>query len=73
MKTALLILLLALGACTTTGAKLVCLPMVTYTKEQGTALANQSAALPQGSPVALALQDYGKLRAADRACAATTK
>lgn len=49
----------------------VCLPMKSYTAAQQQAVAAQLAALPPDSPVAGLVVDYGQLRAANRACAAS--
>lgn len=57
-----------LSACATPAVKLQCLPLKTYSAEQQKALADALAVLPDTSPVASAMIDYGQLRAADRAC-----
>ncbi len=66
---------LALAACATAPVvsaptvAVVCPPITTYTAAQETAMAQALSALPTGSPLATAMADYGKLRAAARACA----
>ena len=45
-----------------------CLPMVTYTKTQETALADALSALNEANPLVGAMGDYGAMRDADRAC-----
>lgn len=48
-----------------------CLPLASYSPEEQRKAAAELAALPQGSSLAKLVIDYGKLRAADRACLET--
>lgn len=45
-----------------------CLPMKVYTAGEQEALANALAVLPPESPLVHAMEDYGALRDANRAC-----
>ncbi|HUO22684.1 MAG TPA: hypothetical protein VMU59_09240 [Caulobacteraceae bacterium] len=60
-----------LAGCTTLPVAVAECPAIkTYTPAQDAALADALAALPDGSPLAGAMIDYGQLRAEARACAA---
>lgn len=48
---------------------LLCPPVKTYTKAEEAALADAVGALRAGNPLIGAMLDYGRLRAAARACA----
>lgn len=64
-------LTLAATACATHPAAAItttCLPLKTYSPAEQKALAEQLATIPKGSPLDLAMQDYGAMRDADRAC-----
>lgn len=62
----------ALAGCqTTTAVKVQCLPMAAYTPAQQTQASAELGMLQGGSELAQMIVDYGKLRAANRACAAT--
>lgn len=50
-----------------------CLPLTNYTAAQQKALAAALDPLPGDSPIIAAMADLGALRAADRACMASTK
>ncbi|HEV2530969.1 hypothetical protein [Phenylobacterium sp.] len=60
-----------LSACATRAPalKAVCPPVRPYSLAEQQALATALAALPPGSPLAQAMVDYGRERAALRACA----
>lgn len=63
---------LLLAGCATTPSATpasVCPPVKTYTQTEQDALAAAVAALPAGNPLTGAMLDYGRLRAAARACA----
>lgn len=49
--------------------KTICVPTVTYSAAQQAAMADELAKLPDTDPLALAMVDYGRERAALRACA----
>lgn len=62
--------ILLLTACTTAPVTIstTCLPLAQYTPAFEAQAAAQLGTLPAGSPVAVMITDYGRLRAADRAC-----
>jgi hypothetical protein len=51
----------------------VCLPLKTYTPEQQAAVSAALKALPSDSPLPEFIGDFGAMRAADRACLASSK
>lgn len=61
-------LLLLVSCAAAVDVKVQCLPMVIYTQGEQTALSLAYDALPQGSILRRAVQDYLALRDADRAC-----
>jgi hypothetical protein len=70
MRVLAVILAVSCTACTTTPVTIstVCLPLVQYTPAFEAQAAMQLGTLPAGSPVVVMITDYGRLRAADRAC-----
>lgn len=76
--TAIACLFPIIGGCTTTPKPIAappvavaCIPVAEYTPEQEKALAAALEALPATNPLVGAMIDYGRLRAAARACALT--
>lgn len=70
-----LILCLALAGCATPSVAPVvtvsapaCLPLTQYDPAEEKAMAAALAALPKDSPLVTMIEDYGRLRSADRAC-----
>jgi hypothetical protein len=67
-------LLLSMAGCASTPKPLPvaqspsCLPLVSYTPDFQKQAAEQLQSIPPASPVAQMVVDYGKMRAADRAC-----
>ena len=62
--------LLLIGCATPAAAPTsVCPPVKVYSRSQQDALAAAVASLPPDSPLIAAMLDYGRLRAAARACA----
>jgi hypothetical protein len=51
----------------------VCLPQATYTPAEQRAMADAVEALPEGSPLVGVVVDYGKMRAANKACLESRK
>jgi len=72
IRTVLICILLA--GCATTAplpqapAKPACLPLTFYTPAEETALGAALGELTDGNPLISGWADYGKMRAADRAC-----
>ena len=60
---------IALGACTT-GRAVACPPLKAYTAAEQKALATALQPLDPSGAIALAMVDYERMRAADRACLA---
>lgn len=76
VKTLPCLVLMSLTSCVTTSSEprtTVCLPVQNYSPALQDQVADELAALPDESALAIFIRDYGKMRDEARACAAAIK